>query len=99
MLPGICGYSERAGALKTERLISILPNLTTLRILHLADIHLGVENYGRIDPATGLSTRLGDFIRSLNGAIDWALDNDIHLVVIAGDIFKNRDPTPTVQRE
>src|SRR5438132_12473827 len=72
---------------------------TTLRILHLADIHLGVENYGRIDPATGLSTRLGDFIRSLNGAIDWALDNDIHLVVIAGDIFKNRDPTPTVQRE
>ena len=80
--------------LKTERLISILPTNTThttLRILHLADIHLGVENYGRIDPATGLSTRLGDFIRSLNGAIDWALDNDIHLVVIAGDIFKNRD--------
>jgi DNA repair protein SbcD/Mre11 len=111
MLPGICGYdvgTSRSAAttwplrLKTERLISILPTRTThttLRILHLADIHLGVENYGRIDPATGLSTRLGDFIRSLNGAIDWALDNDIHLVVIAGDIFKNRDPTPTVQRE
>jgi exonuclease SbcD len=58
-----------------------------------------VENYGRIDPATGLSTRLLDFIKSLNAAIDWALENDIHLVVIAGDIFKNRDPTPTVQRE
>jgi exonuclease SbcD len=76
-----------------------LPATKTLRILHLADIHLGVENYGRIDPATGLSTRLLDFIRSLNAAIDWALENDIHLVVIAGDIFKNRDPTPTVQRE
>ncbi|HST05559.1 MAG TPA: exonuclease SbcCD subunit D [Chloroflexia bacterium] len=73
--------------------------LTTLRILHLADIHLGMENYGRIDPATGLSSRLGDFLKTLNMALDWALENDVHLVLIAGDIFKNRDPTPTVQRE
>jgi exonuclease SbcD len=58
-----------------------------------------MENYGRIDQATGLSTRLGDFLKSLNQAIDWALENDVHLVLIAGDIFKNRDPTPTVQRE
>lgn len=71
----------------------------SLRILHLADIHLGMENYGRIDPATGLSTRLGDFLKTLNEALDWALNNDVHLVLIAGDIFKNRDPTPTVQRE
>lgn len=73
--------------------------MATLRILHLADIHLGMENYGRVDPATGLSTRLGDFLKTLNEALDWALNNDVHLVLIAGDIFKNRDPTPTVQRE
>ncbi len=73
--------------------------MATLRILHLADIHLGMENYGRIDPVTGLSTRLGDFLKTLNEALDWALQNDVHLVLIAGDIFKNRDPTPTVQRE
>lgn len=73
--------------------------MPTLRILHLADIHLGMENYGRPDPETGLSTRLGDFLASLNRAIDWALENDVHLVIIAGDVFKNRDPTPTVQRE
>jgi DNA repair protein SbcD/Mre11 len=58
-----------------------------------------MENYGRVDPATGLSSRLGDFLKTLNIALDWALDNDVHLVLIAGDIFKNRDPTPTVQRE
>jgi exonuclease SbcD len=58
-----------------------------------------MENYGRIDPSTGLSTRLGDFLKTLNEALDWALNNDVHLVLIAGDIFKNRDPTPTVQRE
>ena len=70
-----------------------------VRILHLADIHLGMENYGRTDPATGLSTRLGDFLRTLDEALDWALDNDVHLVLIAGDVYKNRDPSPTVQRE
>ncbi|MEO5953369.1 MAG: exonuclease SbcCD subunit D [Chloroflexia bacterium] len=70
-----------------------------MRILHLADIHLGMENYGRIDPTTGLSSRLGDFLKTLNIALDWALENDVDLVLIAGDIFKNRDPTPTVQRE
>lgn len=75
------------------------PLLPTLRILHLADVHLGMENYGRVDPVTGLSTRLGDFLKTLNEALDWALNNDVHLVLIAGDIFKNRDPTPTVQRE
>src|SRR5207237_5940882 len=62
-------------------------------------IHRWVENYGLLDPAPVLSTRLLDFIKSLSSAIDWALENDVHLVVIAGDIFKNRDPTPTVQRE
>src|SRR5690349_22482119 len=70
-----------------------------VRILHLADIHLGMENYGRTDPATGLSTRLGDFLRTLDEALDWALANDVHLVLIAGDVYKNRDPSPTVQRE
>jgi hypothetical protein len=25
-----------------------------LRLLHLADVHLGMENYGRLDAATGL---------------------------------------------
>jgi exonuclease SbcD len=70
-----------------------------LRILHLADIHLGMENYGRTDPATGLSSRLGDFLRTLDEALDWALSNDVHLVLLAGDVYKNRDPSPTVQRE
>ena len=32
-----------------------------LTILHFADLHLGVENYGRLDPATGLHSRVRDF--------------------------------------
>ena len=37
-----------------------------MRILHFADLHIGVENYGRTDPQTGLSTRLIDFLSTLD---------------------------------
>ncbi|PON16697.1 exonuclease SbcCD subunit D [Candidatus Entotheonella serta] len=70
-----------------------------LNLLHLADIHFGMENYGRLDPATGLNRRLLDFSRSVHHAIDYALENDVHLVVFAGDIYKHRDPDPSWQRE
>jgi len=70
-----------------------------IRILHLADIHLGMENYGRVDPATGLSSRLGDFLHSLDTALDYAMAQAFDLVLLAGDVYKNRDPSPTVQRE
>jgi len=70
-----------------------------LRILHFADLHLGTENYGRIDPNTGLSSRLGDFLVAYDFIIDYALSHPIDLVVFAGDAFKNRDPSPTHQRE
>ena len=40
--------------------------------MHFADVHLGVENYGRYDPETGLHSRLVDFRDALNAAIDIA---------------------------
>ncbi|MBC8263015.1 MAG: exonuclease SbcCD subunit D [Anaerolineales bacterium] len=70
-----------------------------IKLLHFADLHLGMENYGRIDPETGLSTRLTDFLRSYDQVVDYALDNDVSLVVFSGDAYKTRDPNPTYQRE
>src|SRR4029079_4500504 len=70
-----------------------------IRIAHLADTHIGMENYGRLNPETGLNQRLHDFLNSLDQAIDGALAADVDLVVFAGDISKTRDPTPTHQRE
>src|SRR6266702_435273 len=70
-----------------------------LRIAHLADTHIGMENYGRINPETGLNQRLHDFLGSLDQAIDGAIAENVDLVVFAGDIYKTRDPTPTHQRE
>jgi exonuclease SbcD len=70
-----------------------------MRILHFADLHLGVENYGHLNPATGLSSRLEDFLSVFDEAVDYALENSVDLVLFAGDAYKSREPTPTQQRE
>lgn len=70
-----------------------------IRVLHFGDVHVGMENYGRIDPATGTSTRVRDFLDRLDEVIDYALAQDADLAIFAGDAFKNRDPEPTQQRE
>jgi len=70
-----------------------------MRILHFADLHIGVENYGRVDPETGLSTRLMDFLAALDEVVEYALTQDVDLVLLAGDAYKSRDPNQTQQRE
>lgn len=70
-----------------------------MRVLHFSDLHIGVENYGRIDPETGLSTRLGDFLYSLDQVVEFALTEGVDLVLLAGDAYKGRDPSQTHQRE
>ena len=70
-----------------------------MRILHFSDLHIGVENYGQTDPETGLSTRLADFLSSLDEVVEYALTEDVDLVLLAGDAYKGRDPSQTHQRE
>ena len=70
----------------------------SLTFLHFADLHLGVENYGRIDSQTGQHSRIEDFSRSLETAFDFAIDEQVDLVVFAGDAYKTCDPSPTHQR-
>jgi exonuclease SbcD len=71
----------------------------TIKLLHLADLHIGIENYGRLDPATGLHSRLNDYLERLDEAIAFGLAENVDIVLIAGDIYKNRTPNPTHQRE
>ncbi|MEM6648334.1 MAG: exonuclease SbcCD subunit D [Bacteroidota bacterium] len=69
-----------------------------MKILHTADIHLGSNAYGRVDPKTGLNTRLLDFKRSFQFMVQRALEEDIDLFLFAGDAYRTADPTPTQQR-
>src|SRR5512136_1502078 len=70
-----------------------------LRILHFADAHIDMANYGRHDPVTGLPLRVMDFLKSLDTIIDTAIDEKVDLVLFAGDAYRDRSPAPTFQRE
>jgi len=70
-----------------------------LTILHFADAHIDMANYGRHDPASGLPLRVLDFLKSLDTIIDTAIREKVDLVLFAGDAYKDRNPPPTFQRE
>ena len=42
-------------------------------ILHFADAHIDIANYGRHDPQSGLPMRVMDYLRSLDEIIDPAI--------------------------
>ena len=73
--------------------------MTKINVLHFADIHIGMENYGHVDSSTGINSRVLDFLRRFDEVIDYGLGHDVDLVIFAGDAFKTRDPSPTLQRE
>ncbi len=79
--------------------MSRAPSPLPLKILHCADLHLGYETHGRLDPATGLNTRLLDFRRSFDVLVQRALADDVDLFLFAGDAYRTADPTPTQQRQ
>ncbi len=70
-----------------------------LKILHFADAHIDMATYGRHDPETGLPVRVMDYLKSLDTIVDAAIDEDVDLVIFAGDAYKDRNPVPTYQRE
>ncbi len=70
-----------------------------MKILHFADAHIDMANYGRHDPETGLPLRVLDFLKSLDTIVDAAINEKVDLVIFAGDTYKDRAPAPTYQRE
>src|SRR5512140_1582545 len=70
-----------------------------MKLLHFADAHIDMSNYGRRDPVTGLPVRVHDFLKSLDTIVDTAIAERVDLVIFAGDAYKDRTPVPTFQRE
>lgn len=70
-----------------------------VRILHFADAHIDIANYGRHDPTTALPIRVMDFLVALDQVVETAVSQQVDLVLFAGDAYKDRNPQPTFQRE
>ena len=69
-----------------------------ITFVHTADIHFGMENYGRIDAQTGIHTRLLDFKKALDTCITYAIEHAVDLFVFAGDAYKTHHPSQTHQK-
>ena len=70
-----------------------------IKLLHFADAHIDMANYGRHDPDSGLPVRVMDYLKSLDTIVEAAIEEKVDLVVFAGDAYKDRNPAPTFQRE
>ncbi len=70
-----------------------------IKLLHFADAHIGAVNVGPLDPETGLTARVMDFLRALDFVVETAQTHQVDLVLFAGDAFKNPFPNLTLQRE
>ena len=70
-----------------------------VKVLHFADAHIDMANYGRHDPESGIPYRIQDFLKSLDTIVDTAISEKVDLVLFAGDAYKDRTPAPTYQRE
>lgn len=69
-----------------------------IRFVHTADIHFGMENYGRIDGVTGIHSRLLDFKKALDFCIDRAISEKVDFFLFSGDAYKTTTPSPTQQK-
>lgn len=69
-----------------------------IRFVHTADVHFGMENYGRIDSLTGIHTRLLDFEKAFNFCIDVAIEQQVDFLIFCGDAYKTTNPSPTQQK-
>jgi exonuclease SbcD len=69
-----------------------------VKLLHCADIHIGYETHGRLDPESGLNTRLIDFRRCFDVMVERALEEKVDVFLFCGDAYRTPDPTPTQQK-
>jgi len=63
-----------------------------MRIVHLADTHLGIRQLHRVD-RHGRNIREQDFYAAFNAAIDCAIELDPACVIHAGDLFDSYHPS------
>lgn len=70
-----------------------------MRVIHFADLHLGVERYGRPLPDRPWSSRVQDFLDAFDYLVDYAIEEGVDAVLFAGDAYKDREPNQTYQRE
>jgi exonuclease SbcD len=64
-----------------------------VKLLHLADVHVGALTHSRIEADSGLPSALVSSLRCLEAAVDVALEAAVDLVIVAGDLYHAPNPS------
>ena len=70
-----------------------------MKICCIADIHIGMKTYGKIDPVTHFNIRELDGLQIFKNTIQYCIDNDIVTIVIAGDVYHQAVSSPMLQEK
>lgn len=65
------------------------------KVLHVADVHMGLVTHSVPDPATGIPSRILDVARCWQAAVRVGIENDVDAAIVAGDIFHTANPDAT----
>ena len=66
-----------------------------MKLQIVGDWHIGAGlNLGKTNPETQINTRLMDFSNTFNSIVDSACENGVEVLVLTGDVFETRQPTP-----
>lgn len=68
-----------------------------MKICCIADIHIGMKSYGKIDPTTHFNIRELDGLQVFKNTIQYCIDNNIVTIVIAGDVYHQAISSPMLQ--
>jgi exonuclease SbcD len=70
-----------------------------MKFIHFSDTHIGVDTLGSLDPTTGINRRVLDYLDMLDSIVDFAVDENVDLVLFTGDAFHVNSPHPTYLNE
>lgn len=66
-----------------------------MKLLHVADLHQGLQTWSWPDPATGIPSRILDVAAAWRWACERAIEHDVDALVVAGDVFHHPNPDAT----
>ena len=70
-----------------------------MKICCIADIHIGVKAYSKVDPVTHFSYREIETLNNFKKVIDICIKDNIEVLLIAGDIYNTSIVSPMLQDE
>ena len=70
-----------------------------LRLCCIADLHIGLKNYSKIDPVTHFYSRELEILDNFKKIVQMCIDDKLDALLIAGDIYHSSLSSPTLQDE